>query len=80
MKTAIIALSLVLLLLASCAPQKAMPIAPAPTAPQPAAPVTQPVTQPAAPAIGGVAEVDSFEHDLSELDQLEADLKELENI
>lgn len=71
MKTAVIALSLALLLLASCA-QKAAP------AVQPPAPAEQPAVQP--PATQSVAEVDSFEQDLNELEQLDADLSELENI
>jgi hypothetical protein len=75
MKTAIIALSLVLLILVACAPQKVRPSVPIA---QP--PVSQPVTQPAAPVTSGVAEVDGFDQDLSELDKLDADLKELDTI
>ncbi len=75
MRTAVIALSLVLLILVACAPQKVRPSAPVA---QP--PVSQPVTQPVAPVASGVAEVDSFDQDLNELDKLDADLKELDTL
>ena len=75
MKTAVIALSLALLILVACAPQhKAV----TPSVPVAQPPVSQPVTQPV--TASGVAEVDGFSQDLSDLDKLDADLNELETI
>lgn len=75
MRNAVIALSLVLLLLVSCAPKQRV----TPPAVQ-VIPPAVPITQPAASVASGVIEVDSFDQDLSELDKLDADLKELETI
>ena len=74
MKTVLIALSLALLLLVSCAPK-------AKVAPPPVAPVAPVGTDQAVSEIeSSVAEIEQLEQelDISELDQLEQDLAELD--